>query len=114
MVANLARTTLMKSKLPTWQVILSIGIVAIDDIKLSVLFRFAGAGYKDAKNDLTDAKRNIPDNLFRYASKLSDGHPIHLQWVPSHVGLLGNEVEDDLAKAATSNPVDPEDHMVLT
>ncbi|GFT49648.1 RNase H domain-containing protein [Trichonephila clavipes] len=45
---------------------------------------------------------------------LSDRHPIHLQWVPSHVGLLGNEVADDLAKAATSNPVDPENHMVLT
>ncbi|PRD35010.1 UNVERIFIED_CONTAM: hypothetical protein NCL1_12809 [Trichonephila clavipes] len=41
-------------------------------------------------------------------------HPIHLQWVPSHVGLSGNEVADDLAKAATSDPVDPEDHMVLT
>ncbi|GFT83498.1 hypothetical protein TNCV_232561 [Trichonephila clavipes] len=25
-----------------------------------------------------------------------------------------NEVADDIAKAATSNPVDPEDHMVLT
>ncbi|GFS79296.1 hypothetical protein TNCV_4409501 [Trichonephila clavipes] len=29
-------------------------------------------------------------------------------------GLLGNEVAEDLEKAATSNPVDPEDHMVLT
>ncbi|GFX68978.1 RNase H domain-containing protein [Trichonephila clavipes] len=38
------------------------------------------------------------------------GTTIHLQWVPSHVGLF----EDDLEKAATSNPVDPEDHMVLT
>ncbi|GFS92517.1 RNase H domain-containing protein [Trichonephila clavipes] len=45
---------------------------------------------------------------------LWDRHPIHLQWVPSHVGLLGNEVADDLAKAATSNPVDPENHIVLT
>ncbi|GFT49375.1 RNase H domain-containing protein [Trichonephila clavipes] len=51
-------------------------------------------------------------NLF--TEDLSDRHPIHLQWVPSHVGLLGNEVADDLAKAATSNPGDPEDHMVLT
>ncbi|GFV03346.1 uncharacterized protein TNCV_4019431 [Trichonephila clavipes] len=33
---------------------------------------------------------------------------------PSHVGLPGNEVADDLEKAATSDPVDPEDHMVLT
>ncbi|GFT56345.1 uncharacterized protein TNCV_1861761 [Trichonephila clavipes] len=46
--------------------------------------------------------------------QLSDRHPIHLQWVPSHVGLLGNKVADNLAKAATSNPVDPENHMVLT
>ncbi|GFU34129.1 RNase H domain-containing protein [Trichonephila clavipes] len=46
--------------------------------------------------------------------QLSDRHSIHQQWVPSYVGLLGNEVVDDLAKVATSNPVDPEDHMVLT
>ncbi|GFX03103.1 hypothetical protein TNCV_4288861 [Trichonephila clavipes] len=38
----------------------------------------------------------------------------NLQTFPSHVGLLGNEVADDLAKAATSNTVDPDDHMVLT
>ncbi|GFU18167.1 uncharacterized protein TNCV_2033261 [Trichonephila clavipes] len=44
---------------------------------------------------------------------LSDRHPIHLQWVHSHVSLLVNEVADDLTKAATSNPVDPEDHMVF-
>ncbi|GFU93566.1 uncharacterized protein TNCV_948081 [Trichonephila clavipes] len=46
--------------------------------------------------------------------QLSDRHPIHLQWVPSHVGLLGNEIADDIAKAAASNPVDSENHMVLT
>ncbi|GFU78762.1 RNase H domain-containing protein [Trichonephila clavipes] len=28
--------------------------------------------------------------------------------------LLGNEIADDLVKEATSNPVDPENHMVLT
>ncbi|GFS91653.1 RNase H domain-containing protein [Trichonephila clavipes] len=35
-------------------------------------------------------------------------HPIHLQWVPSHVDLHRNQAADDLPKA------DPEDHMVLT
>ncbi|GFV60620.1 RNase H domain-containing protein [Trichonephila clavipes] len=45
--------------------------------------------------------------------RLSDQRSIHPQWVLSHVGLPGNELADDLAKAAASDPVDPEDHMVL-
>ncbi|GFX72105.1 RNase H domain-containing protein [Trichonephila clavipes] len=53
-------------------------------------------------------------SILHLFQQLSDRHPIHLQWVPSHVGLLGNEVTEDLAKAATCNSVDPEDHMVLT
>ncbi|GFV26198.1 transposable element Tc3 transposase [Trichonephila clavipes] len=54
--------------------------------------------------------------LYYYNSKLSS------RWLrgscPSRklkiAGLLGKEVADDLAKAATSNPVNPEDHIVLT
>ncbi|GFX29135.1 RNase H domain-containing protein [Trichonephila clavipes] len=53
-------------------------------------------------------------SILHLFQQLSDRHPIHLQWFLSHVGLFGNEVADDLAKAATSNPVDPEDHMFLT
>ncbi|GFT58904.1 RNase H domain-containing protein [Trichonephila clavipes] len=53
-------------------------------------------------------------SILHLFQQLSDRHPIHLQWVPSLVGLLRNEVADDLAKADTSNPVDPENHMVLT
>ncbi|GFU01986.1 RNase H domain-containing protein [Trichonephila clavipes] len=53
-------------------------------------------------------------SILHLFQQLSNWHPIHLQWVPSHVGLLGNEVADDLAKAATSNPVDPKNHMGFT
>ncbi|GFU42822.1 RNase H domain-containing protein [Trichonephila clavipes] len=53
-------------------------------------------------------------SILHLFQQCSDRHPSHLQLVPSHVGLLGNEVVDDFAKTATSNPVDPEDHMVLT
>ncbi|GFY36035.1 RNase H domain-containing protein [Trichonephila clavipes] len=52
-------------------------------------------------------------SILRLFQQLSDRHPIHLQWFPSHVGLRGNEVADDLEKAVASNHVDPEDHMVL-
>ncbi|GFV66881.1 RNase H domain-containing protein [Trichonephila clavipes] len=53
-------------------------------------------------------------SVLRPFQQLSDWHPILLQWVPSHVGLPRNEVADDLANVAASNPVDLEDHMVLT
>ncbi|GFT67174.1 RNase H domain-containing protein [Trichonephila clavipes] len=44
---------------------------------------------------------------------MEDRHPIYLQWVPSHGGLTGDKVADDFAKTAASDPVDPEDHMML-
>ncbi|GFT60208.1 RNase H domain-containing protein [Trichonephila clavipes] len=74
----------------------------------------------DPANLDTDRQPIIHPTFIEFAiyqqpfQQLSDRHPIYLQWVPSHVGLLGNEVVDVLAKVATSNPVDPESHMVLT
>ncbi|GFU79878.1 RNase H domain-containing protein [Trichonephila clavipes] len=41
-------------------------------------------------------------SILHLFQQLSDRHPIHLQRVPSHAGLLGSEVADDLAKAATN------------
>ncbi|GFT82224.1 uncharacterized protein TNCV_2272861 [Trichonephila clavipes] len=45
---------------------------------------------------------------------LSASPPTNKSILTDYEDLLGNEVADDLAKAATSNPVDSEDHMVLT
>ncbi|GFX30052.1 RNase H domain-containing protein [Trichonephila clavipes] len=43
-----------------------------------------------------------------------DRHPIHLQWISSHVRLPWNVATHNLAKATVRDPVDPEDHRVLT
>ncbi|GBM63781.1 hypothetical protein AVEN_8876-1 [Araneus ventricosus] len=32
-------------------------------------------------------------------------HEVHLQWIPSHMDIHGNEVADDLAKQGTAEPV---------
>ncbi|GFU67855.1 RNase H domain-containing protein [Trichonephila clavipes] len=60
---------------------------------------------------ISDSTSRSSLHLFQ---QLSDLHPIHLQQVPSHVGLPGNEVVEDLTKAANSDPVDPVDHIILT
>ncbi|GFU05490.1 transposable element Tcb2 transposase [Trichonephila clavipes] len=77
----------------------------------------AGRNYPPTnKNTLI---RALTDEWDKLSQQLLDNvvqkrHTIRLQWVPSHVDLPGNEETDDLAKAATSDPLDPEDHMVLT
>ncbi|GBN68005.1 hypothetical protein AVEN_182421-1 [Araneus ventricosus] len=32
-------------------------------------------------------------------------HEVHLQWIPSHVDIYGNEVADDLTKQGTAEPL---------
>ncbi|GBM56265.1 hypothetical protein AVEN_151943-1 [Araneus ventricosus] len=32
-------------------------------------------------------------------------HEVHLQWIPSHVDIYGNEVADDLAKQGKAEPL---------
>ncbi|UYV84497.1 hypothetical protein LAZ67_X002386 [Cordylochernes scorpioides] len=50
---------------------------------------------------LTDISRNI----IGYLQKLSKTSKIHLQWIPSHVGIEGNEAADVLAKKGTKEPL---------
>ncbi|GFX45694.1 RNase H domain-containing protein [Trichonephila clavipes] len=55
-----------------------------------------------------------PELLKQLALELIDVIPLDAEKIYTDGSLLGNEVADDLAKTAASNPVDPEDHMVLT
>ncbi|PRD31752.1 UNVERIFIED_CONTAM: hypothetical protein NCL1_22618 [Trichonephila clavipes] len=39
--------------------------------------------------------------------RLSTSHEIHLQWIPSHIDLEGNEIADTLAKARACEVLEP-------
>ncbi|GFX49413.1 RNase H domain-containing protein [Trichonephila clavipes] len=42
---------------------------------------------------------------------LSSGHSIHFQWIPSHVGIEGNERADFLARTAAVEGVSPRENL---
>ncbi|XP_043262448.1 uncharacterized protein LOC122403160 [Colletes gigas] len=59
--------------------------------------------------ELTDAniKTNpyileIRKNVFKFASETTNNSKIKFYWVPAHIGILGNENADDLAKIAAN------------
>ncbi|GFT12680.1 uncharacterized protein TNCV_5094501 [Trichonephila clavipes] len=45
---------------------------------------------------------------------LSSGHSIHLQWIPSHVGIEGNERADFLARIAAVERVSPRGNLTFS
>ena len=58
----------------------------------------------DSLSVLQSISRNCDKTLNNLQSALrscSDKHQIVLQWIPSHCGLIGNEIADDLAKEGT-------------
>ena len=50
-------------------------------------------------------KTPIGAEIWQHLDALSeDGHEVHLQWVPAHCGIVGNERADELAKEAAAGP----------
>ncbi|PRD31013.1 UNVERIFIED_CONTAM: hypothetical protein NCL1_24664 [Trichonephila clavipes] len=47
---------------------------------------------------------NIGVAILEKLKRLSSSHEIHLQWDPSHVDIMGNEIADSLAKDGTAQP----------
>ncbi|UYV65879.1 hypothetical protein LAZ67_3005786, partial [Cordylochernes scorpioides] len=59
-------------------------------------------------NGIENINRRNPDfcsYIIGYLQKLSKTSKIHLQWIPSHVGIEGNEAADALAKKGTKEPL---------
>ena len=72
--------------------------VGIFTDSLSVLERLKNLGLKSECNHLIGEILCILQDLIITAKK-----NIKFYWVPSHIGLVGNEIVDDLAKEALSN-----------
>ncbi|GFU96725.1 RNase H domain-containing protein [Trichonephila clavipes] len=45
---------------------------------------------------------------------LSSGHSMHFQWIPSHVGIEGNERADFLARTAAVEGVSPRGNLTFS
>ncbi|UYV80964.1 hypothetical protein LAZ67_19002292, partial [Cordylochernes scorpioides] len=52
-----------------------------------------------------ELRDKVSRNIIGYLQKLSKSSKIHLQWIPSHVGIEGNEAADVLAKKGTKEPL---------
>ncbi|UYV71655.1 hypothetical protein LAZ67_8004009 [Cordylochernes scorpioides] len=52
-----------------------------------------------------ELRDKVGRNIIGYLQKLSKTLKIHLQWIPSHVGIEGNEAADVLAKKGTKEPL---------
>ncbi|GFU79061.1 RNase H domain-containing protein [Trichonephila clavipes] len=50
---------------------------------------------------------NVVVSILTKIRRLSTLHQIHLQWIPSHVDLEGNEIADTLAKAGACEVPEP-------
>ncbi|GFV00717.1 RNase H domain-containing protein [Trichonephila clavipes] len=55
---------------------------------------------------------NVGVSILSKLKRLSTSHQIHLQWIPSHIDLEGNEIADTLAKAGACEV--PESSAPLT
>ena len=71
------------------------GIVIFTD-SLSTLQKLENG--MDASREIIDIKRNISSIITKHRIE------VHLQWVPSHIGLKGNEAADQLAKRGAGLP----------
>ncbi|GFY02306.1 uncharacterized protein TNCV_3501881 [Trichonephila clavipes] len=52
-------------------------------------------------------RNNVGVSILTKLKRLSASHQIHMQWIPSHINLEGNEIVETLAKASACEVPDP-------
>ena len=73
------------------------------------------AGIEAIRNSKPKHQSHIIDAIKQKAKLLSDSSiDITLQWIPSHVGVMGNEEVDDIAKRAHENPAETEAELDIS
>ena len=65
-------------------------------------------------NDWQGVRDNVGVSILNKLKRLSISHQIHLQWIPSHVDLIGNEIADTLARAGTGETSAPSARLTFS
>ncbi|GFU21565.1 RNase H domain-containing protein [Trichonephila clavipes] len=58
-------------------------------------------------SNLLGVRENVGVSILTKLKRLSTSHQIHLQWIPSHIDLEGNEIADTLTKACAFEVPEP-------
>ncbi|GBM39619.1 RNA-directed DNA polymerase from mobile element jockey, partial [Araneus ventricosus] len=59
----------------------------------------------EAANNNNNVGDRTGISILKLLRHIGVDHEVHLQWIPSHVDIYGNEVADDLAKQGTAEPL---------
>ncbi|KAK2575156.1 hypothetical protein KPH14_012826 [Odynerus spinipes] len=64
-------------------------------------------------NNTTSKNEVILDTLEKHLKLTTNGQEVRIIWVPSHVGIIGNEAADQAAKEATSMTISESHNKLL-
>ncbi|GFV31860.1 hypothetical protein TNCV_3790701 [Trichonephila clavipes] len=59
--------------------------------------------YKATRLESTTHGLLVRDNHNQFIDNLSANFEFHFQWIPSHIGIIRNEIADSLVRAASLN-----------
>jgi ribonuclease HI len=75
-------------------------------ISNAVIFSDSLSSLQSIQTQHTRSRPDILDDIYIQLHKLKNLHyRVHLEWIPSHVGIAGNELADKLAKEALDFPI---------
>ena len=91
------------------------GVSEVENRNIHVFTDCQGAIVSAFQNQIPTNKIEIVTSIKQHITQIGEkGNKIHVHWVPGHKDILGNELEDQQAKAGTEEMVSAKDPVVMT